>query len=80
MLPVSGSDRAFAEKGEMNARATATMIDFYRRHINRTASDQQYVLMSFLTDERFDILRKTRLASALRAKIKPPAGMRFREP
>jgi hypothetical protein len=43
-------------------------------------ADQQYVLMSFLTDERFDILRKTKLASALRAKIKPPAGMRFREP
>jgi Na+/proline symporter len=35
-----------ASSGEMNALATATMIDFYRRHINRTASDQRYVLVS----------------------------------
>lgn len=44
------------------------------------SADQQYVFMSYLTDVRFEILRRTKLASRLLGKIKPPAGMRSREP
>lgn len=42
--------------------------------------DQQYVFMSYLITLLNEMLRKTKLASTLRTKIKPPAGMRFREP
>jgi SSS family solute:Na+ symporter len=38
-----------ASSGEMNALATATVIDFYRRHVNPNASDRQYVLISRLS-------------------------------
>jgi Na+/proline symporter len=37
-----------ASSGEMNALATATLVDFYRRHVNPTASDARYVLVSRL--------------------------------
>ena len=37
-----------ASAGEMNALATATIIDVYRRHIKKTASDAHYLLMSKL--------------------------------
>jgi len=37
-----------ASSGEMNALATATLVDFYRRHVNQNASDAQYVLVSRL--------------------------------
>jgi SSS family solute:Na+ symporter len=35
-----------ASGGELNALATATIIDFYRRHFVKTASDQHYVRVS----------------------------------
>ncbi|MEO8071227.1 MAG: sodium:solute symporter, partial [Acidobacteriota bacterium] len=35
-----------ASSGEMNALATATVMDFYRRHVNPTAPDSTYVLVS----------------------------------
>jgi SSS family solute:Na+ symporter len=37
-----------ASAGEMNALATATIIDVYRRHIRKTATDAHYLLMSKL--------------------------------
>src|SRR6185436_1622828 len=37
-----------ASSGEMNALATATLVDFYRRHVNQNASDARYVLVSRL--------------------------------
>src|SRR5262245_51959881 len=37
-----------ASSGEMNALATATLVDFYRRHFNPNASDARYVLVSRL--------------------------------
>jgi SSS family solute:Na+ symporter len=37
-----------ASAGEMNALATATIIDVYRRHIRTTATDAHYLLMSKL--------------------------------
>jgi|SRR5579862_863565 len=35
-----------ASSGEMNALATATMVDFYRRHVNPNAADATYVRAS----------------------------------
>ena len=43
-------------------------------------ADQQYVLFSWLGKVRDDFSRKTALASALLAKLKPPAGMHVPEP
>jgi Na+/proline symporter len=37
-----------ASGGELNALATATIIDFYRRHFVREASDRHYLLVSKL--------------------------------
>jgi solute:Na+ symporter, SSS family len=37
-----------ASGGELNALATATVIDFYRRHFVKTASDAHYVVVSKL--------------------------------
>ncbi|MCX6545704.1 MAG: sodium:solute symporter [Acidobacteria bacterium] len=37
-----------ASAGEMNALATATVIDVYRRHIRKTAPDAHYLLVSKL--------------------------------
>jgi uncharacterized sodium:solute symporter family permease YidK len=37
-----------ASAGEMNALATATVIDVYRRHIRQTASDAHYLFVSKL--------------------------------
>jgi Na+/proline symporter len=37
-----------ASGGELNALATATIIDFYRRHFVRDASDRHYLLVSKL--------------------------------
>jgi SSS family transporter len=37
-----------ASGGELNALATATIIDFYRRHFVKTASDSHYLLVSKL--------------------------------
>ena len=37
-----------ASAGEMNALATATVIDVYRRHIKKTAPDAHYLLVSKL--------------------------------
>ncbi|MCX6537642.1 MAG: sodium:solute symporter [Acidobacteria bacterium] len=37
-----------ASAGEMNALATSTIIDVYRRHIKKTASDAHYLFMSKL--------------------------------
>jgi Na+/proline symporter len=37
-----------ASGGELNALATATIIDFYRRHFVRDASDRHYVRVSKL--------------------------------
>jgi SSS family solute:Na+ symporter len=37
-----------ASGGELNALATATIIDFYRRHFVRKASDRHYLLVSKL--------------------------------
>ncbi|MEI6669059.1 MAG: sodium:solute symporter [Acidobacteriota bacterium] len=37
-----------ASAGEMNALATATVIDVYRRHIRKTASDAHYLFVSKL--------------------------------
>jgi SSS family transporter len=35
-----------ASAGELNALATATVIDFYRRHVNPSAPDRRYVQVS----------------------------------
>src|SRR5262249_7715421 len=35
-----------ASSGELNALATATIIDFYRRHFVRNAADAHYLLVS----------------------------------
>jgi Na+/proline symporter len=37
-----------ASSGEMNALATATLIDFYKRHVNPNASDATYLFVSKL--------------------------------
>jgi Na+/proline symporter len=37
-----------ASSGEMNALATATVIDFYRRHVNPNAPDSRYLFVSKL--------------------------------
>jgi SSS family solute:Na+ symporter len=37
-----------ASGGELNALATATVIDFYRRHVVKEAADSHYVLVSKL--------------------------------
>jgi SSS family transporter len=37
-----------ASSGEMNALATATLIDFYRRHVEPNASDDRYVFVTKL--------------------------------
>jgi solute:Na+ symporter, SSS family len=37
-----------ASGGELNALATATIIDFYRRHFVKTASDRHYLRVSKL--------------------------------
>jgi SSS family transporter len=37
-----------ASGGELNALATATVIDFYRRHFNKDAADSHYVFVSKL--------------------------------
>lgn len=37
-----------ASSGELSALSTASVIDFYRRHINKTASDAQYLRVARL--------------------------------
>jgi Na+/proline symporter len=37
-----------ASSGEMNALATATLIDFYKRHVNPNAADATYLFVSKL--------------------------------